>query len=169
MNIEIIILITIFALVNMARFTRNEPPNAPIHWLKIPIGDSIDMTIEHVLVGTAKDFSEVLKLAIPNNMLEHRPDTVIAKILLDQQITLPDGKIIGELLMLQSSAVNDLLGLMEEWQKDSKTKKWNCKETDEFDSWNGPAGSKNKTRKLIVSHFPLHSNGSRTSYEVLEG
>ncbi|MHA1170311.1 MAG: hypothetical protein ACTSRU_20990, partial [Candidatus Hodarchaeales archaeon] len=124
MNIMIMIMITLFAIANMARFTRNEPKNAPIHWLKIPVGGIVEVTIEHVLVGTARDFAEVMKFALPKNMLEHRPDTIVAKV-----ITTIDGKLgdeKGEFMILQSSAVNDLLGLMEEWQKLSKAAKWEC-------------------------------------------
>lgn len=161
----ILIMITLFSILNMARFTRNEPKNAPIHWLKIPVGEVEAVTIEHVLVGTAKDFSEVMKYAVPQNMLLHRPDTVIAKIL-----TTIDGKLgdKGEFLMLQSSAVNDLLGLMEEWQGLSKTKQWTCDEVDQFDAWKGQTGSKHGPKTIQIQHVPLHQDGSRTAYDVVE-
>ena len=150
----------------MARFTRNEPKNAPIHWLKIPVGGIVNVTIEHVLVGTAKDFAEVMKYSLPNNMLEHRPNTVVAKVL-----TTIDGKLggeKGEFLILQSSAVNDLLGLMEEWQSLSKTAKWECTEVDQFDAWKGPTGSKKGPKEIQIQHVALHSDGSRTAYDVVE-
>lgn len=162
MNIEIGIMIALFIILNMARFTRTEPPNAPIHWLKVELGNSIRIPFSSIMVGIAKDFNESLKLALPQNMLEHRPNTVVAK------ITLPEAMMIGkqmvdEFMILQSSATNEILGLLEDWAKDKGNAKWKCEEVMQFDTWS----SKN-LRTIEITHEPVNTAGSRTAYGVVE-
>lgn len=167
MEIILIIMIALIASLNLARFTRSEPPNAPIHWLKINVGDALNLNIHHVLIGTAIDFSEVLKLAVPRNMIENRPNSIVAKIMLEEKITTPNGNQVDEILMLQSSAVNDLLGILEVREKArKKAKKWVCEEVNQFDSWT--CSDNDSSMEIIASHLPLNTAGSRTAYEVLE-
>lgn len=167
MEIILIIMIALIASLNLARFTRSEPPNAPIHWLKISLGDARSLNIHHVLIGTAIDFSEVLKLAVPRNMIENRPNSIVAKIMLEDKITTPNGNQVDEILMLQSSAVNDLLGILEGREKArKKVKKWVCEEVNQFDSWT--CSDNDSSMEISVAHLPLNSAGSRSAYEVLE-
>ncbi|MHA1170308.1 MAG: hypothetical protein ACTSRU_20975, partial [Candidatus Hodarchaeales archaeon] len=104
--------------------------------------------------------------ALPKNMLEHRPDTIVAKVITTIDGQLGDEKC--EFMILQSSAVNDLLGLMEEWQKLSKAAKWECKEIDQFDAWSGPTASNKGPKKIQMQHVQMFSDGSRTAYDVVE-
>lgn len=171
MEIILIIMIALIASLNLARFTPSEPSNAPIHWLKINVGDALNLKIHHVLVGTAQDFSEGLKLAVPRNMLQNRPNSVVAKVMLEEKYTTPDGYVTDEILILQSSAVNDLLTiLMSKEKARKKADRWTCEEAEldgtksEYDSWVPEADY----MEIIVSHLPLNTAGSRTAYEVLE-
>lgn len=172
MEILILIMIALLGTLNLARFTPSEPSNAPIHWLKINVGDALNLKIHHVLVGTAKDFSEGLKLAVPRNMLEKRPNSVVAKVMLEEKYTTPDGYVTDEILILQSSAVNDLLTILIAKEKArKKADRWYVEDAEidgtksEYDSWQPETDTH---MEIIVSHLPLNTAGSRTAYEVLE-
>lgn len=153
---------TIWLSLALARFLPKEPPKAPVHWLKLELTETVRIFIDNVTIGTAKDFSELMNLAMPQKLLENRPDTVLALIKLSSAEKAAWSKDVEEILVLQSSWVNEFLAIALEWEK---TKKWKClelKDFDVFDHWTGP--------EILTEsvHYPVNNNGSRTAYGLRE-
>ena len=157
------VMIAIAAIVLLARFGPAPKTNAPIHWMKLQMGESVSMAIESVTVGLAQDFDAVQKVAIPASILEHRPETILARITFVDASWKHD---CTEFLMLQKSGVNDLLHILDERSQKGvkKALKWTCVEDGCFDIWTPIEGLINAE----ITHEPLNSQGSRSAYSVEE-
>ena len=160
------VVIAVLAVALLARFGPAPKTNAPIHWLRLEMGDSVKMTIESITIGLAQDFDAVSKLAIPASILEHRPETILARINFIGADWKHDAT---EMLMLQKSGCNDLLHILDERSQKGvkKAQKWTCVEDGCFDIWT-PADGPKGMLSVMIEHEPLNSQGSRSAYSVTE-
>lgn len=160
------VMIAVAAIVLLARFGPAPKTNAPIHWLKLAMTENVTMKVESVVVGLAQDFDAVQKIAVPNSILEHRPESILARITISDASWKHDA---DDVLVLQKSAVNDLLYILDDKQQKGvkKAEKWSCTEDGCFDIWtpvSGPSG----VLSVDICHAPLNSQGSRSAYTVEE-
>ena len=163
-SMNVVMAVIVVAL--LARFGPAPKTNAPIHWLRLDLGDTVKMTIESITIGLAQDFDAVSKLAIPASILEHRPETILARIAFIGADWKHD---CTEMLMLQKSGVNDLLHILDERSQKGvkKALKWTCTEAGCFDIWTPAEGPKG-VMPVAICHEPLNSAGSRSAYSVEE-
>lgn len=160
------VMMAVIAVMLLARFGPAPKTNAPIHWLKLQMTENVKMKIESVTVGLAQDFDAVAKIAVPNSILEHRPETILARIAISDADWKNDA---DDILVLQKSAVNDLLHILDEKAAKGvkKGEKWSCTEAGCFDIWT-PISGMDGVISVDICHAPLNSAGSRSAYTVEE-
>lgn len=160
------VMIAIAAIVLLARFGPAPKTNAPIHWLKLAMGDNVTMKVESITVGLAQDFDAVSKVSVPSSILEHRPETILARIAISGASWKHDA---DDVLVLQKSAVNDFLHILDDKSGKGvkKAEKWSCTEAGCFDIWT-PVSGMDGVISVDICHAPLNSAGSRSAYTVEE-
>jgi len=160
------VMIAVVAIMLLARFGPAPKTNAPIHWLKLAMTENVTMKVHSITVGLAQDFDSVAKVAIPNSILEHRPETILARMTIADASWKHDAE---DVLVLQKSAVNDFLHILDEKSRKGvkKAEQWSCTEAGCFDIWT-PVSGMDGVLSVDICHAPLNSAGSRSAYTVEE-
>lgn len=160
------VMMAVIAVMLLARFGPAPKTNAPIHWLKLAMTENVKMDIHSITVGLAQDFDAVSKVAVPNSILEHRPESILARLTIANADWKHEAR---DILVLQKSAVNDLLHILNDkiGKSVKKDVKWSCTETGCFDIWT-PVSGLDGVITVDICHAPLNSQGSRSAYTVEE-